>query len=117
MRNLYKEPEIFNIDKINHFLISQQNEKAIEAIIGLSLYSENRQNLQVFILDLLEKSQDVAIKNACIKALSHIVRIDKSLDERTFQIIDKLKDNPLYIANINDLLDDIEIFLKNSQKV
>lgn len=111
MSNIYQDPKVSSVEMIDGFISNNQNDKAIEAIIGLSLYSDARQDLQPFLLGLLNNSNNIDIKNACIKALSHIVRIDRKIDNEILNIIDDLKSNPQYIANINDLLDDMEIYL------
>lgn len=117
MSNIYRNPQNYSIETIDNFIINYEIDKAVEAIIGLALYSDNRQDLQNFILNLLNSSKNTDIKNACIKALSHIVRIDGKIDEKVFDIINELKDNRLYLANIGDLTDDIEVYLKNRQNI
>lgn len=111
MNNIYQDPKNYSIEMISDFISNNQNDKVAEAVIGLSLYSDDRQNLQSFIFGLLNTSKNADVKNACIKALSHIVRIDKKIDNKILNIIDDLKSNPQYVANINDLLDDMEVYL------
>lgn len=116
MSYLYQEPQHCNIETIRKLLLTHHTNNVAEMIIGLALSADDRQQTQQFIIDMLCASQDSQIINACIKALSHIVRIDKNIDKFIFTIIDTLQDNPEYSHNIHDLLDDLAIYYQPNNK-
>lgn len=107
----YANPQCYDINTIHNFLINNDKNKLIEGIIGLSLYADDRTELQDFVFNIFNLSDDKDIKNACIKAFSHIARIDGKIDKKVIDIIDNYKDNRFYRNNINDLIDDIELYV------
>lgn len=113
----YEDPQCYDINTIRNFIINKDKNKLIEGIIGLSLYADDRIELQDFIFSIFNFSDDKDIKNACIKAFSHIARIDGKIDKKVMNIIDNYKDNKFYRNNINDLIDDIEIYSNNSDNI
>lgn len=113
MSAIYNNPNLYNIQTINELIINSDDmNKIVDGILGLSLYGENRYEIQKFIINLLINTHNVQIKKTCITALSHIVRVDGYIINSGIDIINKLKNDELYSNSISDLLDDIEIFIK-----
>ncbi|MCL1624321.1 hypothetical protein M2R47_08755 [Moraxella sp. Tifton1] len=112
MSNIYQLPQEIDFNELKKYIDTNDNKKAIEGIIGASLYCKDREGLHYFIGDVLRNCQNNLIKNACIKACSHMVRIDGYINDDIISYINNLNGEGLYDGAISDFQDDIEIYLK-----
>ena len=112
MSNIYQSPQEIDFNELKKYIDINNSEKAIEGIIGASLYCKNRDVLHYFIGDILKNCQNNLIKNACIKACGHMVRIDGYINDDIISYINNLNSEGLYGGAISDFQDDIEIYLK-----
>mgnify|MGYP003592098252 CR=1 FL=1 len=113
MSIIYQQPKLHGIADIKFFILKNDIVSATEGIIALSMYGENRIEIFNFLKNILFLCDNENIKSACVKSMSHIVRIDKYIDDELLKILDILNANEYYQGSISDLMNDIEIFCKN----
>lgn len=116
MSNIYQSPQEIDFNELKKYIDTNNSEKAIEGIIGASLYYKDRDGLHDFIGSVLKNCQNNFIKNACIKACGHMVRIDGYISDDIISYINNLNGDGLYDGAISDFQDDIEIYLKLKQR-
>lgn len=114
MTYIYKNPTLYDIYQIEYFINEEMFSCAIDGIIGLSLYGNEREPIKNFIFKLIiSKNMNKEINHALIKSLSNIARIDKNLTNADIQYIRKIFKEDEYLKGaISDLVDDYYIFCK-----
>lgn len=112
MSNIYQPPQEVDFNELKKYIETNKTKEAIEGIIAASLSCKDRDGLHYFIGDVLKNCQNNFIKNACIKACGHMVRIDGYINDDIISYINNLNNDVLYSGAISDFQDDVEIYLK-----
>lgn len=111
MNKYYEEPKLYKVREVENFLKHNKINDFVSGVVGLALYSEHRKEVKDLVIKNLLESNNKEVKLACIKALSHIARMDRNLKEKeVFDELDRLSNIGFFSPSIDDLLDDIDIF-------
>lgn len=107
--------ELAIFDQINYLISKGNITEAVQEIIGLSLYGDNRLNIHDFILKLLKSCNNKDIQHACIKAAGHLVRIDGFISNDLVSNCKNMSNDIFFSGVVEDLIDDINIFYVNKK--
>ncbi|PNK59546.1 hypothetical protein [Psychrobacter sp. FDAARGOS_221] len=93
MNKYYEKPKLYKVREVEDFLKNNKINDFVSGVIGLALYSEDRKEVKELVVKSFLENNNKEIKLACIKALSHIARIDRNLKEKkVFNELDRLSD-------------------------
>lgn len=86
----------------------------VYALWSIALYDADWKWAQTKCLEIIQdKDADPDVKSVGIRSLGHIARIHRQLDlELVMPLLNSLKDNSLYIDDVETALGDIGIFIK-----
>lgn len=114
MTYVYKNPKVHDANQVSDFIDMGDINRAIDGVIGLSLYNDDRTAVKKFIFKLLSyKTTNTQFQYALIKALSNIARIDRNITKSDVKIIiNMFQDNDLLQGALSDFIDDYNVFCK-----
>ncbi len=108
----YEEILPISIKEANEEFASGNPEQISRALLGLALYQQDWRMVQDLCLKFIQESNSKLIKNSAITCLGHLARIHGNLDTgKVVAVFDKLQDDPKVKGKIQDVLDDIDIFI------
>jgi hypothetical protein len=83
-----------------------------EALVRLAFHDPDLRWVQSLCIELTGHSI-VEVQSTAILCLGHLARIHKALDlEKVVPLLIELSKNPLLSSRVDDVMDDIEIFLE-----
>lgn len=113
-----KFEQIKPISKVNAELVfkSGVDNDIVEVLIRLAYHHNDWRWVQSKCLHYVENDND-SLKQTAILCLGHLARIHKQLDiEIVMPIVDRLKSQSNLQGRIEDFLDDVSIYINNTNK-